>query len=32
VMLIAPTKPVPAAVLAQLRAEPGIISVTTLSA
>lgn len=32
VMLIAPTKPVPVEVLAQLRAEPGIISVTTLSA
>jgi D-3-phosphoglycerate dehydrogenase / 2-oxoglutarate reductase len=32
VMLIAPTKPVPAAVLEQLRAAPGIISVITLSA
>jgi D-3-phosphoglycerate dehydrogenase len=32
VMLIAPTKPVPAAVLDDLRAAPGIISVITLSA
>ena len=32
VMLIAPTKPVPAAVLDELRAAPGIVSVKTLSA
>jgi len=32
VMLIAPTKPVPAAVLDDLRAAPGIVSVHTLSA
>ena len=32
VMLIAPTKPVPAAVLDELRSAPGIVSVKTLSA
>jgi D-3-phosphoglycerate dehydrogenase len=32
VMLIAPTKPVPAPVLDELRAAPGIVSVKTLSA
>lgn len=32
VMLIAPTKPIPAKVVEELRAAPGIISVTTLSA
>ena len=32
VMLIAPTKPVPVAVLDELRAAPGIVSVKTLSA
>lgn len=32
VMLIAPTKPVPSSVLDDLRAAPGVLSVTTLSA